>query len=159
MKCYVGLDVGLRSTSLCIIDGDGTVRLERTIASEAEDIAGAIRSRGGAIEGVALETGNLTPWLATTLRAEGIRVVVLEARQVKTTLSSMRVQCLQGLVDRRSRIVAVELIEVDVIGAEPSKRGVDRVEDVLARHALIPGLGPHCSDTLGRQDELVAFAP
>jgi transposase len=45
MKCYVGLDVGLRSTSLCIIDGDGTVRLERSVASEVGDIAGAIRSR------------------------------------------------------------------------------------------------------------------
>jgi transposase len=87
---YVGLDVGLRSTSLCIIDGEGAVRLERSVTSEVEDIARAIRGRGDAIEAVALETGNLTPWLATALRAEGFRVVVLEARQVKTTLSSMR---------------------------------------------------------------------
>lgn len=37
-----------------------------------------------------LETGNLTPWLTAGLRAEGFRVVVMEARQVKTTLSSLR---------------------------------------------------------------------
>lgn len=39
---------------------------------------------------MALETGNLTPWLTAALRAEGFRVVVLEARQVKTMLSILR---------------------------------------------------------------------
>ena len=44
----------------------------------------------GAIEAVALEAGTLTQWLTQGSRAAGHRVVVLEARQVKTTLSSLR---------------------------------------------------------------------
>ena len=38
----------------------------------------------------------------------------------------------QRLVDRRRRVIAVELVEVDVVGLQASQRGIDRVEDVLA---------------------------
>lgn len=90
MGHYVGVDVGLRSSSLCIIDEQGKVCLEREVASEIEAIAAAIGGFAEHVDGVALETGNLTPWLTAGLRAEGFRVVVMEARQVKTTLSSLR---------------------------------------------------------------------
>ena len=90
MGHYVGVDVGLRSSSLCIIDEQGKVCLERTIASEIDEIADVIRGFAAPVDGVGLETGNLTPWLTAGLRAEGFRVVVMEARQVKTTLSSLR---------------------------------------------------------------------
>ena len=62
--------------------------LEREVASEIDEIADVIRGFAVHVDGVALETGNLTPWLTAGLRAEGFRVVVMEARQVKTTLSS-----------------------------------------------------------------------
>ena len=90
MGHYVGMDVGLRSSSLCIIDEQGKVCLECEVASEIVEIAAAIRGFAEHVDGVALETGNLTSWLTTGLRAEGFRVVVMEARQVKTTLSSLR---------------------------------------------------------------------
>jgi transposase len=90
MGHYVGMDVGLRSSSLCIIDEQGKVCLECEVASAIVEIAAAIRGFAEHVDGVALETGNLTSWLTTGLRAEGFRVVVMEARQVKTTLSSLR---------------------------------------------------------------------
>jgi hypothetical protein len=90
MAYYVGVDVGLRRSSLCIVDELGVVCLERIVASEIEEIADAVRDFTECVEGLALETGNLAPWLAAGLRGEGVRVVVLEARQVKTTLSSLR---------------------------------------------------------------------
>ena len=90
MTHYVGLDVGLRTTALCIVDAGGVVRLERSIASGVDDIAGCLAGFGGTIEAVALEAGTMTGWLTAGLRAAGYRVVVLEARQVKTTLSSLR---------------------------------------------------------------------
>jgi hypothetical protein len=43
MAVYVGLGVGLRSSSLCIIDELGAVRLERTVASAIEEIAASVR--------------------------------------------------------------------------------------------------------------------
>jgi len=90
MGHYVGMDVGLRSSSLCIVDEQGKVCLEREVDSEIDEIAAAIQGFADHVDGVALETGNLTPWLTAGLRAEGFRVVVMEARQVKTTLSSLR---------------------------------------------------------------------
>ena len=59
MTYYVGLDVGLRSSSLCIVDDLGGVCLERTVASEIEEIALSVRGFSDQVEGVALETGNL----------------------------------------------------------------------------------------------------
>ena len=58
----VGVDICLRSSSLCIIDEQGKVCLKREVASEIDEIAAAIRGFAGHVDGVALETGNLTPW-------------------------------------------------------------------------------------------------
>lgn len=80
----------LRSSSLCIIDEQGKVCLEHPVSSAIDETAAAIRGFAAAVDGVALETGNLTPWLTAGLRAEGFRVVVVEAGQVQTTLSSLR---------------------------------------------------------------------
>lgn len=59
MAPYMGVNVGLRSSSQCLIDEAGTVCLECTIASEIEEIAVSIRSFADQVEDVALETGNL----------------------------------------------------------------------------------------------------
>jgi hypothetical protein len=50
----------------------------------------------------------------------------------------------------------VELVEVDVVGAEAPQRTLDRVEDVLAREPLVPGALAHGAEALGRHDEVVA---
>ena len=61
----------------------------------------------------------------------------------------------QALVDRGERIGMMELIEVHVVGPEPSQRVVDRVEDVLARETLIPRARAHGAEALGGDDEVV----
>jgi hypothetical protein len=53
------------------------------------------------------------------------------------------VQGLHGLLDRRLGVPVVDLVEVDVIGAEPSQGRVDRVEEVLAGQPLVVGSGAH----------------
>jgi hypothetical protein len=68
MSYYVGLNVDVRSSSLCIVDDLGRVCLERTVASEIEEITLSVRSFSDRVAGVALETGNLAPWLATVPR-------------------------------------------------------------------------------------------
>lgn len=77
MAYYVGLDVGPRLSSVCIIDDQGEIRLEGNVESEIEEIVACVRDVDGEVAGLALETGNLTPWLAAGLRAEGLRVVVM----------------------------------------------------------------------------------
>ena len=82
MTYYAALDVGLRSVALCIIDETGTVRLERSLPSEVEDIVDCLHGFGEEIACVGLEAGSLTQWLTYGLRAAGFKPVVLEARHV-----------------------------------------------------------------------------
>src|SRR5215471_9427347 len=88
MRYYAGLDVGLRTVALCIIDETGEIRLERSLPSEVDDIVHCLRGFGEEITCVGLEAGSLTQWLTYGLRAAGFRPVVLEARQVQAALAA-----------------------------------------------------------------------
>ena len=68
------------------------------------------------------------------------------------------VQCRQRLVLRHRRVERVHLVEVDVVGAEPTKGCLNRIEDVAARRALLPRLAAHRADALGGQHHVVASA-
>ena len=65
------------------------------------------------------------------------------------------VERLQRLLHRRIRIEAMDLIEVDVIRAEPLQRMIDRLHDVLARQAAGVGALAHHAVDLGRDHDLV----
>jgi hypothetical protein len=47
MKHYVGLDVSLRETSICIVDETRRIIREGRVSSEAEAIAEAAEARSG----------------------------------------------------------------------------------------------------------------
>ena len=53
-------------------------------------------------------------------------------------------------------VEAVDLVEVDVVHAEPPQRVVDGVHDVLARQAALVGVVAHRVVDLGGDDHLVA---
>ena len=48
----------------------------------------------------------------------------------------------QHLLDRRQGVEAVQLIEVDVVGAQPPQARLDRPDQVIARRADVVGPGP-----------------
>ena len=60
----------------------------------------------------------------------------------------------ERLVDRVSRVVAVQLVQVDVVGLQAPERGVDRGQDVLAGVAAVerrrPGRPKHFVATMKR---------
>lgn len=92
MQFFVGLDVSLDETHLCVVDEGGWIVKEGRCASEPRAIAKAIRHQGRRIEHVGLETGSLSQWLHEGLTREGFSVVVMEARHVRAALSAMRVK-------------------------------------------------------------------
>jgi len=90
MEYFAGIDVSLRSCALCIVDGKGTVLLERELPCEVSDIAECLGTFPHPIERVGFEAGTLSQHLFFGLTAEGFDVVCMEARQVNAALSAMR---------------------------------------------------------------------
>jgi transposase len=87
MAQYVGLDVGLEWTSICVIDQDGAVVWRGRIATEVESLAAAVRTRAPEAALVGLETGALSTWLFHGLCQLGLPVVCLDARDAKAVLA------------------------------------------------------------------------
>jgi transposase len=92
MEFFVGLDVSLDETHICVIDEGGRIIKETRAASEPDAIAKAIRHQGRRIEHVGLEAGNLSQWLYEGLVREGFSVSVMEARHVRAAFAAMRVR-------------------------------------------------------------------
>ena len=84
---YVGLDVSLETTSICVIDDKGTVVWRGKCASTPESITEAVHTYAPAAVRVGLETGQLSNWLTLNLRRHGLPVVCLDARHAKAALS------------------------------------------------------------------------
>jgi hypothetical protein len=66
-------------------------------------------------------------------------------------------QGLQGLLDRRLIVEAVDLVEVHIVGPQALQAGVDAGHDVLARQALVVGAGTHRAVDLGGDHHLFAL--
>lgn len=87
MKTFVGLDVSLDETAICIVDETGKVLAERKLPSTPDAIAAFIKSKAPEVIRVGLETGSLSVWLHGELRACGLPVICIDARHAKAALS------------------------------------------------------------------------
>ncbi len=89
MELYVGMDVSLKETSICVVDGSGRIVSEGTVNSEPAAIAEFIESKAkaGNMKRIGLETGPTTTWLWHELRALGLPVICIDARHAKAALS------------------------------------------------------------------------
>jgi transposase len=92
MQYFVGIDVSLENSSICVIDERGVIIKEGQAASEPEAIGRFIRHRGRKVEHVGLETGSLSQWLHAGLVKQGFRVSVMEARHVHAAFAAMQVK-------------------------------------------------------------------
>ena len=65
MEHYVGLDVSLKQTSICVVNQVGSVVREGVVDSEPEAIATFVRSKAPGAVRIGLETGPTATWLWT----------------------------------------------------------------------------------------------
>ncbi len=72
MEQYVGMDVSLKETSICVVDGKGEIVSEGTVNSESSAIAAFIKAKAEGAKRIGLETGPTTTWLWHELRALGL---------------------------------------------------------------------------------------
>jgi transposase len=86
MVHYVGLDVSLKQTSICVVNQAGSVVREGVVDSDPELIAGFVRSKAPGALRIGLETGPTTTWLWTELKRLGLPVICIDARHAKAVL-------------------------------------------------------------------------
>jgi len=90
MEQYVGLDVSMEETSVCVMDGSGAIVWEGKAGSDPAALRRVLARRSPDAVRIGLETGPLTTWLWHELRAAGLPVVCVDARHAQAALS-MRV--------------------------------------------------------------------
>src|SRR5262250_1884226 len=86
MEHYVGLDVSLKLTAICIVDRTGKIAREGVVASDPDAIAAFIKSHAPHGVRVGLETGATSTWLWTELNNLGLPVICIDARHAKAAL-------------------------------------------------------------------------
>src|SRR6201985_496642 len=86
MGYYVGIDVSLKDSSVCVVDAKGTIIREVKVASEPEALSRFVAGIDGSITRIGLEAGPLSQWLREGLTVAGFEVVLLETRHVKAAL-------------------------------------------------------------------------
>ena len=92
MKTFIGIDVSLASSAVCVIDEHGQVVKRAQIDSEPEAFIAFLRDLPFAIEAIGLEAGPLSQWLHRGLGEAGFELVLMETRQVKAVLKAMPVK-------------------------------------------------------------------
>src|SRR5262249_3290789 len=85
---YVGIDVSLELSSVCVVDGRGKIGKEAKVASEPGALVCFFKGLGVPVNRIGLEAGPLSQWLHAGLTQAGFQTVLLE----KAALSAMTVK-------------------------------------------------------------------
>lgn len=86
MPSFAGLDVSERATHVCVVDATGDVTFQGKCKTTPEAIGALLLKRAPELERVVLETGALAAWLVHSLRASGVPVVCVCARQAHAAM-------------------------------------------------------------------------
>src|SRR5262245_48365651 len=84
---YVGLDVSMEETSVCVMNAAGEIVWEGKVGTEPGELLRTLRLRAPAAMKVGLETGPLSTWLWHELQKAKVPVVCLDARHAQAALS------------------------------------------------------------------------
>src|SRR5438105_6297876 len=91
MAHFVGLDVSVKETSVCVVDDAGKVILEQKVPTEPSDIIALLTSLGVTYGRIGIEAGPLSQWLFNALTAAELPVICVETRHMKALLTAQQV--------------------------------------------------------------------
>src|SRR5216684_3360783 len=133
MEHYVGLDVSLKLTAICIVDRTGKIEREGVVTSDPETIAAFVKSHAPHVARVGLETGATSTWLWTELKKLGLPVICIDARHAKAALKMQ--------INKSDRNDAVGIARIMQCGwyKEVRVKGLDShaIKAVLVSRALL----------------------
>ena len=87
MELYVGLDVSLDETSVCVVNASGKVTWQGKCLSTPEAIAETLKAKAPSAIRIALKSGSLSTWHWHALKGMGLPVVCIDARHAKAALT------------------------------------------------------------------------
>jgi len=87
MKHYVGLDVSMKKTSVCIVNEQGKIVHESDVKTDPHLLADMIEKTGLKIELVGFESGSLSHYLIQGFKERAVPAVCIDARKMSVILS------------------------------------------------------------------------
>lgn len=87
MSHYVGLDVSVKSVSICVVDDRGSVLARGETTSDPDEITAFIEEHTPDPERVVHESGILAIWLTRELEKRGLPIICIDARLAHKALS------------------------------------------------------------------------
>ena len=88
MDYFAGLDVSVKDTSVCIVDGMGKIVREVKVASEPEALLPVLRDSAYRFKRIGLEAGPLSQWLFSALAEADLPVICVETRHMRAVLKA-----------------------------------------------------------------------
>jgi transposase len=88
MEHYIGLDISMKETHICVMDRDGKVVLEAKAATSTAAIAAEL-TKAPAVQRIVFETGRMATTLYHGLKALNLPVVCIESRHAYQALKSL----------------------------------------------------------------------
>ena len=107
MEVYIGLDVSLASTAVCVLGEKGEMMTEAQVASAPESLVSFMRDLPHGIAAIGLEAGPMSQWLHKGLADVGFEAVLMETRHVKSALKAMPIK-----TDRRDAEGIARLLQM-----------------------------------------------
>ena len=106
MNVYIGLDVSLASTAVCVLNEKGKVLREATVDSDPDALNRFFEDLPYVIICVGLEAGPQSQWLYKGMTDAGVPTVLMETRQVKGFLKTIPIK-----TDRRDALGIARLLQ------------------------------------------------
>src|SRR5262249_49595678 len=100
MGHFVGLDVSVKETSVCVVDPAGRVILEQKVPTEPADIITLLTPLGVNSCRIGIKAGPLSQWLLNALTEADLPVICAETRHIKAcgqrSRSTRRISMMRG---------------------------------------------------------------
>ncbi len=88
MEHFAGLDVSVKETSVCIVDGTGKIVREVKVASEPEALLPVLTNPSYHFKRIGLEAGPLSQWLFSALAEAGLPAICVETWHMRAVLKA-----------------------------------------------------------------------
>jgi transposase len=120
----IGLDLGDRRHTYCVLDEAGKMTREGSLGNTREELAAMARSYPGAT--LVMEAGTHSPWVSRFLQGLGLRTMVANPRKTRAIYENERKS------DRRDAMMLARLARMDPTLLHPIEHGSqDAQQDML----------------------------